>query len=224
MRQALPDLIPGLHQGIIKAGVPREERHIRKRHLVAHKPLGISGLGGQHALDDAQNAPDLVDVALDGRRDLLRVEVHEPAGLAEVRALPAHLEVQELVAEVPLLQGAVRDAVGGGVVLFDHVLVDGARLPQRDARVGVLDRGDTPIGVDVYEGLLLDVVEAERLDLVVETELLEDEDSLRGMSAILCHPNIITNQLGPSDVSALTFHGFGPGAGRWKVSAVLWER
>lgn len=161
VRQALPNLIPGLHEDRVEAGIPREESHIRKGHLVADEPLGISGLGGQHALNDAQDAPDLAVVALDGGRDLLRVQVSEPAGLAEVRALPAHLEVQELVAEVPLLQGAVRDAVGGGVVLLDYVLVDGARLPERDARVGVLDRGDTPIWVDVYEGLLLDVVEAE---------------------------------------------------------------
>lgn len=118
------------------------------------------------------------------------MQVCEPAGLAEVRALPAHLEVQELVAEVPLLQGAVRDAVGGGVVLLDYVLIDCARLPERDARVGVLDRGDSPVGVDVYEGLLLDVVEAERLDLVVEAELLEDEDPLRGMSAVPLNPNM----------------------------------
>lgn len=161
VRQTLPDLIPRLHEDRVEAGVPREESHIGKGHLVADEPLGIRRLGGQHAFNDAQDAPDLAVVALDGGRDLLRVQVREPAGLAEVRALPAHLEVQELVAEVPLLQRAVRDAVGRGVVLLDYVLVDGARLPEGDARVRVLDCRDTPIWVDVYEGLLLDVVEAE---------------------------------------------------------------
>lgn len=130
------------------------------------------------ALNDTQHALDLVGIALDGGRELLRVEVLEPAALAEVRALSAHLEVQPLVAEVALLQRAVRDVVGGGVVLFGQVLVDGAGLPERQACVRVLDGWHPAVGVDVGEGLLLNVVEAERLDLIVEAKLLEDEDSL----------------------------------------------
>jgi hypothetical protein len=53
------------------------------------------------------------------------------------------------------------------VVHLDQVLVDGARLPQCQTRVGVLDGRHTPVGVDIGKRLLLDVVEAERLDLVV---------------------------------------------------------
>jgi hypothetical protein len=64
------------------------------------------------------------------------------------------------------------------VVHLDQVLVDGARLPQGDVRVGVFNGGNAPIGVDVNEGLLLDVVEAEGLELVVDSELFEDEDGL----------------------------------------------
>lgn len=180
VREALPDLVPGLREDMIQAGVPGQERHVGKRHLVANKPLGIARLSGQVTLDDAQNAPDLVGIALDGGRELLMVEVREPAHLAKVRALAAHLEMQPLVAEVALLQPGVRDAVGGGVVLLDQVLVDGARLPKRQARVWVLDGRNTAVWVDVSKGLLLNVVEAERLDLVVETQLLKEEDCLRG--------------------------------------------
>lgn len=61
------------------------------------QPLSISRLGGEHALDDAQHPPDLIGVALDGGGDLLWVEVLEPAALAKVGALAAHLEVQPLV-------------------------------------------------------------------------------------------------------------------------------
>lgn len=65
-----------------------------------------------------------------------------------------------------------------GVVELDEILVDGAGFPEGEARVGVLDGGYAAVGVDVGEGLLLDVVEAERFDFVVEFELFEEEDDL----------------------------------------------
>lgn len=125
------------------------------------QPLRISWLGRQDALNDTQNALYLVDIAVDGGGNLLGVQVLKPAALAKVRALPAHLEVQPLITEVALLQRAVRDAVVGGVVLLGQVLVDGTRLPEREASVGVFDRGDSPVWIDVYKRLLLNVVEAE---------------------------------------------------------------
>lgn len=68
--------------------------------------------------------------------------------------------------------------MGRGVILLGQVLVDGARLPERQARVWVFDGRHPAIWVDVDEGRLLDIVEAEGLDLIVEAQLLEDEDCL----------------------------------------------
>lgn len=106
-RHTLPDLIPGLHEDLAEAVVPRHERHVGESHLVADKPLGIGRLGGQDALEDTEDALDLVGIPLDSRRELLLVEVLEPAALAKVRALAARLEVQILVAVVALVQRAV---------------------------------------------------------------------------------------------------------------------
>lgn len=187
VRCALPDLIPGLHQNLVQAVVPRHERHVGKGHLVTDQPLGVSRLGSQDPLNDTKHALDLVGVPLDGGREFLWVQVLEPAALAEVRALAAHLEVQPLVTVVALLQSSVRDVVGGGVVLLCQVLVDGPRFPERQARVRVLDRWHPAVGVDVGEGLLLDVVETERLDLIIEAQLLKNEDRLWCSSDILRH-------------------------------------
>lgn len=67
----------------IKRPVPRDEREIRIRHSVADKIF----LADQDVVEDAKDATDFLDVALDGARDLLGVEVQEPGGLAEVRSL-----------------------------------------------------------------------------------------------------------------------------------------
>lgn len=107
MRNALPDLVPRLHEDLAKAVVPRNKRHVGKSHLVADEPLGIGRLGCQNTLEDTQDALDLGGVPLDSRRELFLVEVLEPAALAKVRALAARLEVQVLVALVALLQRAV---------------------------------------------------------------------------------------------------------------------
>lgn len=136
------------------------------------------------------------------------MEVCEPAHLPEIRALAAHLEVQPLVAEVSLLQRLVREAVVG-VVLFNHILVDGSRLPQYQVRVGVFDSRDATVGIHVGEWLLLDLRETKRLDFVVETELLEEEDCL--LSEIMS--KITTNVQGHEEC-LFTFHGFGPGAAK----------
>lgn len=63
---------------------------------------------------------------------------HLPSGLAIVRALAADLEMQPLVALVLLLKGGVADEVLG-VILLDQVVQDGARLPQCQARIRVMN-------------------------------------------------------------------------------------
>jgi hypothetical protein len=86
-------LVPRLQQHLAQTEIPGRKGHVGKGHPVADQPLGVGGFGGQHAVDDAQHALDLAAVTLDGRRDLLRVQVLELAGLAKVGALAAYLEV-----------------------------------------------------------------------------------------------------------------------------------
>lgn len=113
------------------------------------------------ALEDVvQNTPDtlnLFEVALLGTGNILGVEFVEEDTLAVVRTLAGHLELEVLL-EVPLL------GVGGDVDLvllvvgLHEVLGDGARLPQDDVVVvGVLDGGQTTVGVDLDESLGLGV-------------------------------------------------------------------
>lgn len=60
-------------------------------------------------------------------------------------------------------RGGGRDLVLG-IVLADEILDDGARFPEGDARVRVLEGGEPPVGVDRDEGLVLDLGDV-RFDL-----------------------------------------------------------
>lgn len=79
--------MPGLHigearklllrrnpDGTIQPVVPRYPCEVGVCHFIAHKPL----LALQPAVEDAENAPDLLVVALNSRGELLRVEDVEP--------------------------------------------------------------------------------------------------------------------------------------------------
>lgn len=63
---------------------------------------------------------------------------HLPSSLAVVWALATDLEMQPLVAVVLFLEGGVADEVFG-VILLDQVVQDGARLPQCQARIRVMN-------------------------------------------------------------------------------------
>jgi hypothetical protein len=52
------------------------------------------------------------------------------------------------------------------VVLLDQVLYDSARFPEHEIGIGVFDGGVASVGVDVDEGLLLYIIEFERVDIV----------------------------------------------------------
>lgn len=56
-------------------------------------------------------------------------------------------------------------------------------LPETDAGVGVLEDGDPAIGVQRDEGLFFDLLEVEKLVLVGEAELLEDDGYLPRVGA-----------------------------------------
>ena len=92
--------------------------------------------------------------------------MRKPPTLSVVGTLPAGLEIQPLVAQMALVQGVVGETVLG-VVHLGYVLVDGAGFPEGEPRVGVLDGGGAAVAVDVGEGLLFDVVEADGVDFVV---------------------------------------------------------
>lgn len=140
------------------------------------------------ALEDVvQNTPDtlnLLEVALLGAGNILGVELLEEDGLAVVRTLAGHLEVEVLL-KVPLL------GAGGDVELvllvvgLDEVLGDGARLPQDNVVVvGVLDGGQTAVGVDLDESLGLRVGDA--VEVIGDAELFKDDDNLLRVGTRSC--------------------------------------
>lgn len=140
------------------------------------------------ALEDVvQNTPhtlNLLEVALLGARNVLGVELVEKDALAVVRTLAGHLELEVLL-KVPLL------GVGGNVELvllvvgLDEVLSDGAGLPQDDVVVvGVLDGGQTAVGVNLDESLGLGV--GDGVEVVGDAELLKDDDNLLGVGTTGC--------------------------------------
>ena len=106
------------------------------------------------------------------------VESVEPGSLAEVRALAGHLEVQPLLGRV-----VVRSALGEAegvllVVSLDKVFDDGAGFPQAQAGVGVFNGGNTAVGVELFERLLLHLGELKEFSLIGEVEFLEDDGHL----------------------------------------------
>lgn len=109
----------------------------------------------QEVIQHLDDAHELLVVSLLGAGDVFWVELAEPGGLAKVRALAGHLKVQKLLEVVFLGKGRDVELVVL-VVRVDQVLEDGARLPQCDARVGILNRGCSAVWVDTNVGLLLD--------------------------------------------------------------------
>lgn len=179
---------PRLHLGVLGVEVilaredhgnrplPRNEREVGVRALVADEPLAAV----ERPLEDAADAANLVLIPLDGEGDLLGGVVHEPEGLAVVGALAGDLEVEPLLA-VELAGGVGVAELVVLVVLLNEVLDDGARLPEGDASVGVLNGGEAAVGVDGEVGLLLHLGEVEELGLRGDPELLHDEGNLPGV-------------------------------------------
>lgn len=164
--------------------LPRDPRQVGVRELVPNQPRPARGLDGllaerlplprQVALQDRGDAVRLLHVALHGAGQSLVMELVEPGRLAVVRSLSAGLKEQPLLRVVPLGRPGREAEPVVRVVLVDQVQQDGARLPQRDARVGVLDRGDPPVRVDRDVVGLFDVAEGDWRDLVGDAEFFED--------------------------------------------------
>ena len=85
-------VIPAIHQPRHRL-MPHHERQVCKCALISNKVL--SALLLQVAVDDTDNALDLVAITFEHRGQiLLWVEEREPRFLAVVRALAGHLEMQ----------------------------------------------------------------------------------------------------------------------------------
>lgn len=179
--------------------IPGTKRQIRICHLVAYKPLSAL----QRAFQDAQDAEDLSIVAVYGRLHAFGVQHIEPCrresrrnekdgitsclpgSLTEIRPLAADLEKQPLLLQRPLLEPLMCQLLLHVVLLY-QVLDDGARLPERELCIWVLDCRDPPIRIDADEWLCLHVLEAYRFELVRHTELFEDQDWLPRVWARCC--------------------------------------
>jgi hypothetical protein len=180
-RTGLDALQPGVEEGEVRLevepvsekehnGIPRHERRIGIAELAADEEFLVL----QGAVEDAGDATDLIDVAVDSARELLGVVEGEPHGLPEVRALAGYLVVQPLLRFVVLFRAWGEADVVLLVVGFDQVFDDGARLPQRDARIRVLNCRHTAVGVDRLVRFLLHVRELDDLVRIRDVELLED--------------------------------------------------
>lgn len=62
------------------------------------------------------------------------------------------------------------------VVSLDKVLDDGARLPEGEAGIGILDGGQAAVGVDLGKGLILGVLDGNLQKGVVRTRLYDCVD------------------------------------------------
>ena len=112
----------------------------------------------------------------------------EPHGLPEVRALAGYLVVQPLLRFVVLFRAWGEADVVLLVVGFDQVFDDGARLPQCDARIRVLNCRHTAVGVERLVRFLLHVRELDDLVRISHVELLEDHGHLSGVGAATVAP------------------------------------
>lgn len=96
--------------------------------------------------------------------------------------LTGNLEPDPLLDQVLLCKRAVRDLMIF-VVLFDEVLYDGPRLPEREARVRVLDGRHATVGVELEVRFLLHLRELDGFELEGDAQLLEDHADFDGVGA-----------------------------------------
>lgn len=194
-RTGLHALQPGVEDGEVRLevepvsekernGIPRHERRIGIAEFATDEEFSVL----QGAVEDAGDATDLIDVAVDNTGEFLGVVEGEPHGLPEVRALAGYLVVQPLLRFVVLFRAWGEADVALLVVGFDQVFDNGARLPQRDARIRVLNCRHTAVGVDRLVGFLLHVRKLKELKGIRDIELLEDHGNLPGIRAAVVAP------------------------------------
>lgn len=169
--------------------LPRDEGEIGNRALPPNEPRPILARGHlllrQDLFQDARDALNFLDVAVEGAGQILVVELLEPGGLAVVGALTRRLEVEELPGLVRLgTAGREADFVAC-VVLFDEVLDDGPGLPQGNVGVWVVDGRQASVGVDGQVFGLLDIGQGHDDGLVGKAKLLEDDGDLGRVGATL---------------------------------------
>lgn len=105
-------------------------------------------------------------------------EIQETHGLLKVWALSRHLEEEVLLGQ-PVLVAASREAQSlVDIILVDHVFDNGPRFPERNARVGVFERRDAAIGVDLDKLGGLGVLETDLNNFVVQVQFIEDHADL----------------------------------------------
>jgi hypothetical protein len=82
--EALKLLVVGNSEGRVEAVVPRDKGQVRVGDTVTDQPLGF-GLGGEHAVENAEHPLDLVGIAFDCGGDFFCVQIGEPGYVAQVR-------------------------------------------------------------------------------------------------------------------------------------------
>ena len=109
--------------------------------------------------------------------------VGEPVSLSVIRALAGHLEVQPLVREMVLFRVWGEAEFVRLVVLRNQILDNGARFPDCNVRVRVMERREAAVGVQGEILGFLDAVHGNVLGFEGEVEFFEDEHDFENVGA-----------------------------------------
>jgi hypothetical protein len=110
------------------------------------------------------------------------MQVAEPVCLAVIWTLARHLEHEILIQMVAANEVCICEFIVR-VVLLDQVLDYGARFPENEIGVRIFDGWVAAIGINVDEGLLLDVIEFEGVYIIWDAEFFEEDDDFPGVWA-----------------------------------------
>jgi hypothetical protein len=172
---------------LVDCVLPRDEGEVRVGELAAYEPevaVRVRLLHRQVIIEYTSDAADLLDVALARAGKLLVVVHNKPHSLPVVRALAGGLEVEPLTSVVELSRACGEAQLVVLVVGLRQILQNGARLPQREVCVRVLERRQPAVDVDGKVVRLLDVVERDVYRLIRESELLAKDRNLRGVRPV----------------------------------------
>jgi len=169
-----------------------EKSKVREREIITNHPFSIFEM----SLENSHDAKDLVLIASDGRRDLLRVKIDEPMGLTVVRALATGLEEEPLInLRLFLKRLAHKSRLVLGIITIHQVEHDGVTLPDWEIVVVAIDESGNAsvwIVIDVRRLLLLERVEVQELGLSIELEFFHEKDNLPNVRHV--HSDVVEDQ------------------------------
>lgn len=164
--------------------VPRDEAQISVCALITNKIF----FALQNGVQNHGDTLNLVGITVLCRLHLLGMELLEPGCLAKIGTLAGDLEVKVLFTVVLLGERSVCERIGR-IVTINQVLDDGARFPESDASVGIIDGWNAAIGIFIGEWFGLDIfLHIKELGLVWHFKLFKNDGNLPGVGSALMRP------------------------------------